>query len=245
LSSTIAGQWTLPWSFPSAGVVSIYAVYSPSSGNLSSSTGSANLYVRQDTTTTTLTSNANPSLVGQPVTFTATVAVALPGASTPSGTMTFKDGSTVLISGVPVTNGVASYTLSTLAQGTNAIRAVYSGDTNETTSTSAALSEMIQSATTVGLTSSSLSATAGTVTYTATLTVVVPGTGTPTGTVSFYYLGSGGPVLIGTAVVGAGVAKLKPTATTLPASSYAIYAVYNGDTTHKGSTSNTINESLS
>src|SRR5439155_299947 len=42
-------------------------------------------------TTTGLTSSVQPSVFGQPVTFTATVAAKSPGAGTPTGTVTFKD----------------------------------------------------------------------------------------------------------------------------------------------------------
>ena len=240
-STTVAGQWTLPWSFPTAGTQSIYAVYTPVAGNLNGSTGAANLSVGKDSTTTTLASSANPSVLGQPVTFTATVAVKSPGASTPSGTMTFKQGATVLASGVPVIGGVATFTTSSLAQGANSITAVYSGDTNEAASTSAAVSEKILSATTVSLTSSSLSATAGTVTYTATLSDVA-GTGTPTGTVSFYY---GTNSTDRHREPGRRRGEAEADGRVLPAGSYVIYAVYNGDTTHQTSTSSTINETLS
>src|SRR6185503_4213925 len=47
-------------------------------------------------TTTTLASNANPSTSGQAVTFTATVTPSTAGTGTPGGTVTFKDGSTIL-----------------------------------------------------------------------------------------------------------------------------------------------------
>jgi hypothetical protein len=46
-------------------------------------------------TTTTLTSSANPSVYRYAVTFTASVAAVSPGAGTPSGTATFKDGSSI------------------------------------------------------------------------------------------------------------------------------------------------------
>ena len=52
--------------------------------------------VNPASTTTTLTSSANPSVYGQAVTFTATVTADSPGAGTPTGTVTFKEGSTIL-----------------------------------------------------------------------------------------------------------------------------------------------------
>src|SRR5439155_3414256 len=44
----------------------------------------------------TLTSSTNPTVFGQSVVFTAVVSAASPGAGTPSGTVTFKDGATPL-----------------------------------------------------------------------------------------------------------------------------------------------------
>src|SRR5262249_38687888 len=49
--------------------------------------------------TTTLASSISSSVYGQTVTFTATVAPWLPGAGTPTGTVTFMDGSTILGTG--------------------------------------------------------------------------------------------------------------------------------------------------
>ncbi len=231
---------TLPWAFTSAGSHSITAVYSGDTNDKTSS-GTGSLNVGKDSTTTTLTTSGTPSLLGQAVTFTATVAVQSPGASTPTGTMTFKDGSTVLASGVSVVNGVATFTTTTLPEGANSITAVYSGDSNEGASTAAVLKQTIQSATTVDLRSSNLSAAPGTVTLTATVGDVAPGTGTATGTVSFF--DSAG--LIGTVTLVNGVATWKPSASVLPAGTYVIYAVYNGDAAHQGSTSTTITQGIS
>ena len=52
--------------------------------------------VQPEATTTTVTDSPNPSVVGQPVTFTAIVSGVAPGAGKPTGSVTFKDGSTVL-----------------------------------------------------------------------------------------------------------------------------------------------------
>lgn len=180
-------------------------------------------------------------MLGQSVTFTATVTATSPGFGTPTGTVTFKNGSATLGTGT-LSGGVASFTTSTLSVATHSITAVYGGSTNDVTSTSTAVSQVVnQVATTMALTSSNLSAAAGTVTYTATVADVAPGTGTPTGTVSFF--DSAG--LIGTATLVGGVAKLKPSALVLPAGSYVIYAIYNGDPTHQGVTSSTITQVIS
>src|SRR5207248_1440323 len=86
-------------------------------------------------TTTSLTSAPNPSVFGQDVTFTATVAPVAPVAGTPTGTANLFDGAT-LLGTAPLSNGVATFTTSALAVGSHDVTAVYSGDTNFTASTS-------------------------------------------------------------------------------------------------------------
>jgi hypothetical protein len=83
--------------------------------------------------TTSLSSSQNPSSAGQPVTFTATVT-----GFAPTGTVTFFDGGTQ-IGTATLSGGTASFTTSSLAVGRHAITARYSGDINNTPSTSAAL----------------------------------------------------------------------------------------------------------
>ena len=95
--------------------------------------------VKKATTTTTLASSQNPSIYGQPVTFTATVAPQFSG--TPTGSVVFKDGTTTLKT-VTLSEGVASYTTSTLAVGTHSIAATYNGSTDFTGS-SASLTQTV------------------------------------------------------------------------------------------------------
>ena len=59
--------------------------------------------------TVILSSSVNPSVFGQSVIFTATVIADPPGAGTPTGLVTFKDGSMVLGSGTLSSSGVASF----------------------------------------------------------------------------------------------------------------------------------------
>jgi hypothetical protein len=88
-------------------------------------------------TTTTVSSAANPAMVGQQVTFTAGVSVVAPGTGTPAGTVDFYDGSTKLGSGT-LSNGQATYQTSNLALGSHAISATYEGSTSFQGSTTAA-----------------------------------------------------------------------------------------------------------
>ncbi len=127
----------------------------------------------------------NPSVYGQEVTFTATVTANSPGSGTPSGTVTFTDGS----GSYPetLTDGVATWTTSTLPVGDTTVTASYGGSDAYASSTGDRNQTVEQAATTTTLTASPESPTAGeTVTLTAAVAAVEPGTGTPTGTVFFF-----------------------------------------------------------
>ncbi|MBI2832109.1 MAG: Ig-like domain repeat protein [Chloroflexi bacterium] len=78
--------------------------------------------------TTALVSSANPSVVGQPVTFTATVSAVPPASGTPTGMVTFKDGTITLASVALDAGGQASYTTSNLSLGEHSITATYATD---------------------------------------------------------------------------------------------------------------------
>jgi hypothetical protein len=74
-----------------------------------------------------LTSSPNPSTFGQPVTFTLTVTPSFPSVGSPSGTVQFRNGTTLLGS-APLISGQASFTSSALSEGSHTIVAGYSGD---------------------------------------------------------------------------------------------------------------------
>jgi Bacterial Ig-like domain (group 3)/FG-GAP-like repeat/FG-GAP repeat len=89
---------------------------------------------------TAVTSSLNPSVAGQAVTFTAAVTSSASG--TPTGTVTFLDGTTSLGTGT-LASGSATFQTSSLTAGTHSITASYSGDTNFKASTSTALSQVV------------------------------------------------------------------------------------------------------
>jgi len=97
------------------------------------------------TTTTTVTSTPNPSASGTPVTLTATVTP--PAAGTPTGTVTFKDGTTVLGTAPVDGTGKATLTTSNLTPGTHSITAVYSGGPGFLTSVSPPLVQTVSAGT--------------------------------------------------------------------------------------------------
>src|SRR5581483_1011416 len=89
------------------------------------------LTITQAGTTTTLTASGSTVNPGSSVTLTATVASATTG--TPTGTVTFYDGSAALGTGtlaVGAGGDVATLSTSALLSGSHTITAVYSGDVN-------------------------------------------------------------------------------------------------------------------
>jgi hypothetical protein len=82
-----------------------------------------------------LTSSANPSLVNQPVTFTATVSASESGSAAPTGSVTFVDTTThTTLATVALSSGSAQLSIATLPVNAESIAAIYSGDSNYLTS---------------------------------------------------------------------------------------------------------------
>jgi len=99
------------------------------------------LTITQAGTTTTVISSALNSVAGQSVTFTASVSPTTSG--TPTGSISFYDGATLLGPGTLVSASIWSLSTSTLAVGTHSITAQYTGDANFNASVSTAISETI------------------------------------------------------------------------------------------------------
>ena len=95
-------------------------------------------------TTTSLASSANPSTVGAAVTFTAKVA-----GSSPTGTVSFNDSGTAIAGCAAVSltgSGTAACSTSALSAGVHSIVAAYGGDATNASSSSAALSQVVNAA---------------------------------------------------------------------------------------------------
>ncbi len=192
-------------------------------------------YAAQASTTTSVSSSANPSSFGQQVTFTATVTPTDGG-----GTVAFyADSSATPISGcgaqslTQVTGSSYSATCSTsaLPVGAHTISATYSGDSSFAGSSGSLAGDQTvnQAATAIALSSSQNPSVFGQrVTFTATVSPVAPGAGTPTASVTF--LVDGKTVAI---VCCGGGAFSTPL---LGAGSHIITASYSGDSNFTGST---------
>jgi hypothetical protein len=185
--------------------------------------------VSQAATTTALTSSPDPSAYGQTKTLTATVNAVPPASGTPTGTVSFFDGAT-LLGTASLAGGVSTLTTSALSVGSHALTAVFSGDSNFTGSASPVDTQTVtQAATTTMLTSAPDPSVLGMPkTLTATVIPVPPASGTPTGTVSFFV----GAALLGTGTLSRGVASL--TTSSLTVGSQKISPVYTGDASFSG-----------
>jgi hypothetical protein len=127
-----AGTATCTAAFPHVGAQHVTATYGGGPAT-AASLGAVDVGVAQGATATTLRSSANPAALGSPVTFTATVAPVAPASGPVSdGSVTFRDGSTVLGSS-PVTGSAdgtyaAALTTSSLSGGAHTITAQFSGN---------------------------------------------------------------------------------------------------------------------
>jgi len=209
----------------------ITATYNGDAAHTGSTSAALTQPINNAPTTTTVVSSANPTVTGQAVTFTATVN----GSGAPGGTVTFKDGTTMIGSPRQVSGGQASLTISTLPFGSHSITASYSGDTFfNASSTAAPLTQFVKGTTT--LTASATPATAKpgqAVTLKATIAVTAPTSATPTGSVSF----KEGTKTIGASAVSSKNAQISTSSLTL--GTHVITATYGGDGNLTGSATTT------
>jgi sugar lactone lactonase YvrE len=170
-------------------------------------TGTSNQVTVVTTPAVSLTSSVNPVNVGANTTLTATVSSSY---GTPTGSVTFMDGATILGTGPLNSSGVATLTVAFSTPGTHPLTASYPGTLPYQAATSPAVNEIVQSFSSSATLTSSVNPVllSSPTVLTATLTST---TGTPTGTITFY----DGAASIGTATLNAnGVATLNATFST-------------------------------
>ena len=210
-----------------SGIHSITAAYAGDSNCLASTSAAVSQTVRASTSLA-LTSNVDPSVLGQTVMLKATVTRSLKMPSSYTGSITFMDGSTLLGTATIGSNGVATLKTAALPAGSDALTAVYSGDANYTTSNDfgAPLTQTVnQDATNTTLTGPTNAVYGQAIPLTATVKATAPGSGTPTGFVTF----SNGTSVIGTAAVDASGAASLMFPSGLPVAFYNLTASYSGD----------------
>ncbi len=208
----------------------------------------ASLLLTNTQASTTLTVRPAPTTItyGQPVTITAAIAPASVLTSSPTGTVTFYDGSTGLTPVSMVAGASASYTVSVPAVGSHTYAAQYGGDNNfsESPQSSAASALTVSKAgTTLSGPSSPVNLTYGTggsITISVAGQFSGAGIATPSGNVS-YTIGSGAAQ---SATINSGAATL-----TVPANqtagSYTVTVSYLGDGNYNAATSIAVGLSIS
>lgn len=193
-------------------------------------------------TTTDVVSSAATVVVGQEVTFTATVTAQAPGGGVPVGTVSFFSDGVDLGEVLLNEEGQAELTTTFAEAGNFTITAVYAGSDDHESSTSPDLTQTVaSSATTTTLDVELDEAVFGQpVLLVATVAAVPPGVGVPTGTVTF----RAGNVVLGTATLTEdGTATF--TAETIPVGTFALTASYDGDPNYLESLSSAVSIRIS
>jgi hypothetical protein len=214
----------------SVGGHTVFAIYNGSSKFGASTSATLTQKVNPANTTIAFSASMDPSVFGQPVTFTAAVSPAAPGAGLPTGSVTFLIDGTAQAP-VPLSNGNATLTTSMLSVGGHEISMVYSGDGNFNTSSLDPLQTVNKANTTILFSASvSPSVFGQIVSFTALVAPVAPGTGIPTGSVTFSIDGVAQvPSSLNGGVATFNISTLRP-------GSHEIAMTYNGDAGFNSST---------
>ena len=219
-----------------AGTHSITAVFAGDAVNSGSTSPALSQAVGLSGSTTGIASSINPSMIGQNITFTATVS-----ATAPTGAVDFKDGGTSIsgCAAVALTGSgnirTAACSTSSLAVGSHSVSAAYAGDANNSGSASLPLSQNVVLFVSASSLASSLNpAMQGqNVTFTASVTGSAP-----TGTIAFM---DGALALAGCSAVPLAGAGNTRTATcssnALTQATHAMTASYSGNASNAASVS--------
>jgi len=197
--------------------------------------------------TLTITPSTTSPSIGSTITITVTATASLVGSVGPTGNVTlFVNGTAYGASTLASTTSSGVYTAAfsvTVPSATTTIYAIYDGDSNYVTATSATTTITATKAlVTVTLAANSTTVNSGTaVILTATVTPKsASSTTNPTGTVAFWE----GSTELGTATLSAASGTTTSTATLtttkLAGGTDSLTAVYGGDTTYDSATSNTL-----
>lgn len=144
-----SGHATISPSMLAVGNHPIDAIFTSDSPDLTGSTGSlaGGQTVKPADTSTAVSSSANPSEFGAPVTLTSATSADPPGGGTPSGSVQFADGGSPLNGPRALdSSGHASITTSALAVGSHPITAAYSSDSPNFNNSTGSLTQVVDKA---------------------------------------------------------------------------------------------------
>ena len=233
-TATVAnGVATITVTFSTTGTHSLTAAYGGDSSFVGS-TGTATETVNPKPSASAVSLNAspNPVLVNGSATLTAVVSGAATSTGTPTGSVQFLDGTTVLGTAT-VTNGIASLPAGFNTAGLQSLTAVYSGDNSFLGSTGSGSLTVLarQIAPAISLNASPNPALlSNPVTLTATVGSNGASGSAPTGSVQFL----DGTAVLGVATLTNGGASI--TATFSTSGAHSLSVVYSGDTIFLGGT---------
>ena len=165
----------------SVGTHSITAVYDGDGSYAGSTSSAVSFPVNKNSTGTSITSSSYNPNPGQNITLTANISP-----SVNSGSVTFKDGSNTIASGMSVSGGSASFATSSLSAGSHNITAEYTGDSNYNASTSSSITVTVGTPPTASANTTAKNLTVGT-----TMSSFTPLTGSGGTAPLIYYVSSG------------------------------------------------------
>ena len=213
-----------------AGTYALAASYSGDRNHAQSTsqTVSETVNPNPNPTTTSVTATPSPAVIGQTVTFTATVS----GGTSPNGTVTFVDdspGGGSTLGTATLSGGTASLSTAKLTVGSNYVTATYNGDGTNPISQATFDETVNKASTTTTVVASPSSTISGQL---VTLTATVSGGFAPTGTVTFAI----GNTTKSTVQLSAGSASISTPS--LPVGTDTVVATYNGDANNTSSSGN-------
>lgn len=212
-------------------------------GDTSSATSTSAALTQTITKAATIaTIGASPSTIGVGNATTLTATVSSSAGPLPTGTVTFRSGSTTVGTAILDTNATASVGVSNLIPTAAIITAVYSGDSYNANSTSSSLTVTVNKLdTTTTLATSGSPSNAGTPIVLSASVFMTPGqtaVGALGGSVTFY----DGASLLGTANVTNGAASISTTA--LVVGAHSVTAKYSGNGNYNVSTSSAVQQDV-
>ena len=222
-SATLAGGvGSCPITLTTAGTRTLIVTYGGDSQFNGSDVSKSQTVNPAATTVTITTDAADPSVAGEPITISYTVAAVAPGNGTPTGSVTVSS-SAGSCSG-PLTAGSGACTFTPANAGAYTLTADYGGDGNYAASSDTEPHQVNKAATTTTVVSTTPapSVTGQSVTVNFSVTVAAPGAGTATGTVTVTVSG-GSETCSGILFGGAGSCALTLTSAGAPRTFTASY----------------------
>lgn len=246
---TVNGSGIATWqvSTLAVGVHVISASYGGDTTHLASQTPATVTQTVFEQSKTKVVTSGSPSVLGQPVTFTATVAATGGGTVPLSGTVTFTDSAAVLANNtITLNNGSAQYLANALPQGTNTITATFTpAATTQIQGSSGQVVQTVQAVASLALTSGPSPSTFGTP---VTMAVSIPTVGTVSATgqvtITIVPTAPGGQTITKTVTLAGSPAAGNVVISTLPVGTYTITATYAGDSNYSQATSATVSQTV-